>query len=234
MQAVILCGGKGTRAYPFTEYLPKPMLPVAGSPILVQVMRLFADQGYTDFVLATGHRKEVITDYFEGRKSDWGVELLDTGDDTDTGGRVIGCREALGDQFFVTYADGLSDVPLDRLVDFHNGHDGLVTITSVPLPSQYGTLDHEADGRVVAFREKPILREHWINAGFCVFDKAVFDHWEGDNLEREVFPNLARQGLVYTYRHDGFFKSMDSYKDQQEFEAMVESGHMPWRKAATT
>jgi glucose-1-phosphate cytidylyltransferase len=231
MQVVILCGGKGTRAYPFTEYLPKPMLPVAGSPILVQVMRAFADQGHRDFVLSVGYRKEVIQDYFDGKNTEWNVELIDTGDDADTGRRVLGCREALDDTFFVTYADGLADVPLDKLVDFHESHDGLVTITSVPLICQYGTMDIEQSGRVISFREKPVLREHWINAGFCVVDHAAFEHWEGENLEREVYPNMAGKGLVYSYRHDGFFKSMDSYKDQQEFERMVSIGDTPWRMA---
>jgi len=232
MQVVILCGGKGTRAYPFTEYLPKPMLPIDGTPILMNVMRIFADQGHKDFVLSVGHRQEVIRDYFHGKSLDWNVELIDTGEETDTGGRILGCKHVLGEKFFATYADGLSNVPLGELVRFHDAHPGLATITSVPLISQYGTLEMDAAGKVTSFREKPILREHWINAGFFVMDRAIFDHWEGTNLERDVFPSLARNGMVYTYRHDGFFKSMDSYKDQQEFEAMVQSGRMPWREAA--
>jgi glucose-1-phosphate cytidylyltransferase len=232
MQVVILCGGRGTRAYPFTEYLPKPMLPIDGTPIVMHVMRLFADQGHKDFVLSVGYRKEVIHDYFEHKRLDWSVQLIDTGDETDTGGRITGCRDVLGNRFFATYADGLSDVPLDALLRFHERHEGLATITSVPLRSQYGTIDTDASGRVVAFQEKPVLREHWINAGFFVMDKDVFGHWEGANLEREVFPNLARQGLVYSYRHDGFFKSMDSYKDQQEFEDLAAEGRAPWRTSA--
>lgn len=230
MKVVILCGGKGTRAYPFTEYLPKPMLPVDGTPILVQVMRLFAAQGFTDFVLSVGYRKEVIADYFHGKQTEWNVELVDTGVETNTGGRILGCRDVVGDTFFATYADGLSNVSLRTLLDFHGSHDGLATITTVPLRSQYGTLVTDPSGRVLSFREKPVLREHWINAGFFVLDRAVFDHWQGDDLEREVFPNLAAKGLVYGHRHDGFFKSMDSYKDQLEFEQLVQSGEIPWMK----
>jgi glucose-1-phosphate cytidylyltransferase len=119
---------------------------------------------------------------------------------------------------------------LKELVRFHQAHDGVATITSVPLLSQYGTLDVGDAGKVLAFKEKPTLRDHWINAGYFVFNKRVFDHWEGNNLEREVFPALARKGLVYTYRHEGFFKSMDSYKDQQEIEQMVLQGNALWKE----
>ncbi len=229
MKVVILCGGKGTRAYPFTSYLPKPMLPVDGAPMVVQVMRLFMEQGFNEFVLSVGHRGEVITDYFQGKDVGGRVEIIDTGEDTDTGGRILGCREVLGERFFATYADGLSNVPIAKLLDFHRSHGGLATITSVPLISQYGTLAIAGSGRVERFQEKPVMREHWINAGFFVFQKKVFDHWKGGNLERDEFDALAAEGQVYAYRHDGFFKSMDSYKDQQEFEQMVAEGRRPWR-----
>ena len=124
----------------------------------------------------------------------------------------------------------MSDVPLDRLIEFHRSHPGLATVTSVPLPSQYGTITADDDGRIRGFREKPILHEHWINAGFFVFDTAVFDHWNGDDLEREVLPALVERGLLYAYRHDGFFKSLDSYKDHQELEALVSRGDAPWKR----
>lgn len=229
MKVIILCGGKGTRAYPFTEYMPKPMVPVDGSPILVQVMRIFAAQGYKKFVLAVGHRKAVIADYFEGQRYDWEVQIVDTGEETDTGGRVFRCRDYVGEQFFATYADGLANVEIAKLLTFHNSHQGHATITSVPLISQYGTLSTDEHQKVVQFTEKPVLPDHWINAGYFAFNKKVFEHWQGENLEREVFPSLARKGLVYSYRHTGFFKSMDSYKDQQEFEAFVSQGKRPWK-----
>lgn len=228
MQVVILAGGKGTRAYPYTEYLPKPMMPVNGKPILRQVMEIFAEQGHKDFIVSLGYRKEIIIDYFENRLEEWHVELVDTGEDTDTGGRIYNCRDRIQGTFMATYVDGLSDIRLDKLADFHHGHDGLVTITSVPLISQYGTIESDPHGRITAFREKPILREHWINAGFFMMDPDVFDHWEGANLEREVFPNLLKKGLLYTYQHDGYFKSMDTYKDQQELEQMFVNGKIQW------
>lgn len=224
MQVVILAGGKGTRAYPFTEYLPKPMMPVGGKPILVQIMQLFAAQGHREFVISVGHRKEVILDYFSHKSYDLDITIVDTGEETDTAGRIHRCRHLLGNQFMATYGDGLSDVPINKLIDFHNGHDGLVTLTSVPLPSQYGTVEFDENNRVTGFREKPRLMSHWINAGFFVMDSKVFQHWDGSNLEREVFPVLQDKGLLYTYRHDGFFKSMDTYKDQQEMEEMLARG----------
>jgi len=229
MQVLILCGGMGTRAYPYTEYLPKPMLPVNGQPILIHVMRIFAEQGFREFILSLGYRKEVIIDYFYQKNLDWDIKLVDTGPETDTGGRIYNCRELLGETFMATYVDGLSDIPLDRLLHFHQSHGGLATITSVPLRSQYGTLECNDTGRINCFKEKPILREHWINAGFFVFDHKVFEHWEGSNLEKEVFPALLKKKLLYAYRHDGFFKSMDTYKDQQEIEQMYREGNIVWK-----
>lgn len=221
MQVVILAGGKGTRAYPFTEYLPKPMMPVGGKPLLVQIMQLYAAQGHREFVISVGHRKEVILDYFSHKSYDLDITIVDTGEETDTAGRIHRCRHLLRDQFMATYGDGLSDVPIGKLIDFHNAHTGLATLTSVPLPSQYGTVEFDGSDRVTGFKEKPRLMDHWINAGFFIMNKAVFNHWEGTNLEREIFPSLQSEGLLFTYRHDGFFKSMDTYKDQQEMEEML-------------
>lgn len=232
MKVVILAGGSGTRAYPFTEYLPKPMMPVGGKPILVRVMDLYARQGITEFVVSVGHRKEVIIDYFDGRDFGWKVDIVDTGATTDTGGRIRGCRHLLGETFMATYGDGLSDVVFADLLAFHRRAGRLATITSVPLRSQYGTIEADADGTIRDFREKPVLREHWINAGFFVMDRRIFDHWQGENLEREVFPNLLPGRHLATFRHDGFFKSMDTYKDQQEIEAMFAEGNLPWLRSA--
>lgn len=232
MQTLILCGGLGTRAYPYTHYLPKPMLPINGSPMLMHVMRSFANQGHKDFVLSLGYNKHVIIDYFDRKALDWNIEFVDTGADTNTGGRIYGCRHILESRFLATYCDGLSDVALGDVLRFHDSHAGLATITSVPLTSQYGTLEFNDSGRIRSFREKPVLKGHWINAGFFVFDREVFDYWKGNDLEREVFPNLAREGLLYGYQHTGFFKSMDSYKDQQELEKLVLDGDVPWERRA--
>ncbi|MEC9374127.1 MAG: sugar phosphate nucleotidyltransferase, partial [Planctomycetota bacterium] len=219
----------GTRAYPYTNFLPKPMMPIAGQPILLHVMQIYASHGHTEFILSVGWRKEVIYDYFHRKHLDWDIQIVDTGEETDTGGRILNCKHLLRDKFMATYADGLSDVPINELIAFHDRHDGLATMTSVPLRSQYGTLECDADARVTDFHELPVLREHWIYAGFFVFDKAVFDHWKGANLERDVFVDLVNQRRLYSYRHDGFFKSMDTQKDQDEIERMYAEGLMPWR-----
>jgi len=228
MQVVILCGGLGTRAYPHTETIPKPMLPIGGRPIVMNVMQIFAQQGYTDFVLALGYRKEVIEDYFDRKALDWNVRLVDTGVDSLTGERIYHCRDLLEDQFMVTYSDGLAAVPIAEVIEYHNSHKGLATLTSVPMPCQYGTLDIEDSGKIKAFNEKPILYDHWINAGFAVFDREVLQHWEGKNLETEIYPALVRKELLYTYRYPGRFKSMDSYKDHQEFEELARDGNLFW------
>lgn len=229
MKVLILCGGKGTRSYPYTEYMPKPMMPINGQPILIHVMQIYAQQGITDFVLSLGYRKEAIMDYFHKKHLEWNIELFDSGESTDTGGRIAKCRDLLGDTFMATYVDGLADIRISDLLASHRSHGGLATITTIPLPSQYGTMDVDESGKILSFKEKPVLREHWINGGFFVFDKKVFDHWDGDNLERDVFPVLARKGLVYSYKHTGFWKSMDTYKDQQELEDIVRSGNIPWK-----
>lgn len=228
MQVVILCGGKGSRIYPFSEYFPKPMMPVNGRPILVHLMHIYARQGFRQFVLAAGHRKEMLLDYFDGRFPDWKTTILDTGAETDTADRIRACAEHVGERFFATYGDGLGNIDLKALLEFHKERGGLATVTAVPLRSQYGTLQFNADGRVQSFTEKPVIRGQWINAGFFVFEKKGMARWTSANLESGVLPELASQGQLYTYRHHGFWKSMDTSKDQQEMERLGEDGNPPW------
>jgi glucose-1-phosphate cytidylyltransferase len=228
IQVVILCGGKGTRSYPFTEYFPKVMMPINGTPILVHLMNIYAAQGFTDFVLAAGHRKEMLFDYFEGRFRNWNVRIVDTGENADTGDRIARCEQFLGDTFFATYGDGLGDLDLPALLAHHRNCGGLATLTSVPLRSQYGLVVFGPDTRISRFEEKPLVRDYWINAGFFVFQKEVFHHWNGHNLESDALPHLAEMGRLFTYRHHGFWKSMDTSKDQQELEKIYMSGAAPW------
>ncbi len=228
LHVIILCGGKGSRIYPFSEYFPKPMMPIHGRPILVHLMQIYARQGVRKFVLAAGHRKEMLFDYFDGRFPEWEIKILDTGAEADTGDRILTCLDEVGDQFFATYGDGLGNIDLRALLDFHNASGGLATVTAVPLRSQYGTLHFDEAGRVDSFTEKPVIRDSWINAGFFVFEKSVAEHWAGHSLESEVLPNLASRGELYTHLHHGFWKSMDTSKDQQEMERLAESGASPW------
>jgi glucose-1-phosphate cytidylyltransferase len=233
VRTLILCGGRGTRAYPHTVELPKPLLEVGDRPVLEHVMGIYAEQGFDDFVLAAGFRCDLVREFADGLDRGWAVEVVDTGEDTNTGGRVHACRDRLGDTAFVTYGDGVGDVDLRALLAFHHGHAGAATLTTVPLPSQYGTIEADAGGRVERFREKPRLPDHRINAGFFVFDRRAFDRWEGDDLEREVLPALARGGELFAYAHEGFWKSMDTYKDALELSELCRPWPPPWALPAS-
>ncbi|MCU1459995.1 MAG: glucose-phosphate cytidylyltransferase [Acidimicrobiales bacterium] len=232
MQAAILCGGKGTRAWPYTAEVPKPLLQVAGKPVLLHVLELYAAQGVHDFVLAAGFKHELISEFARTLPDDWKVNVVDTGEETNTGERLVLVRELLEDTFFATYADGLGNVDLVSLLEFHRDHAGAASVTTVPLPSQYGTLLCDDDGRVERFLEKPVLRDHWINAGFFVLDQRAFQLWSGDDLERTVLPGLSAVGELFAYRHDGFWKSMDTYKDALELTALCGDGTAPWLRSA--
>ncbi|HEU5034212.1 MAG TPA: sugar phosphate nucleotidyltransferase [Mycobacteriales bacterium] len=228
MQTVILCGGRGVRAWPATAEVPKPMLEVAGRPVLHHVMQIYAAQGCTDFVLATGYRGDVIARWAAGLTEGWTVTCLDTGDDTDTGDRIRACAERIDGVFMATYGDGLGDVDLHALRECHASHPGGATVTVVPLPSQYGTIDSDHDGRVTRFREKPVLHDHWINAGFMVFDPEVLLATSGSSLERDVLPAIGSSGGLYVYRHEGFWRSMDTHKDAVDLNTLAVEEGAPW------
>ncbi len=231
VKVVILCGGKGTRSYPFTEYYPKVMMPVNGTPILVHLMRIFANQGFTRFVLAAGHRQEMLRDYFEGRYTDWEIRIVDTGEDADTGDRILRCGTYVDDVFFATYGDGLGDIDLHQLMSSHQHSGGLATLTTVPLRSQYGLVVFNSQNQVERFEEKPLIHDYWINAGFFVFNRQALLDWKGRNLEQDVLPEFSRRGQLYVYRHLGFWKSMDTSKDQQELEKLSSPGTAPWMRS---
>jgi glucose-1-phosphate cytidylyltransferase len=227
MKVVILCGGQGIRAFPFTTYLPKPMLPLGGTPVLVHVIKNFIRQGFRDFVLAAGYRQDVLHDYFEGKDIGASIQIVDTGEDADTGRRIFNCRPLIDGPFIATYGDGLSDVPVGDVVAFHRAHGGRLTITSVPMVSQYGVLSVEDGGGIARFVEKPLIADYWINAGFMVMEPSIFDDWQGENLERDIIPPLIAARDAFTYRHDGFFKSFDSYKDVLEADELLAQGGIP-------
>ena len=229
VDVVILCGGKGTRAYPDTLELPKPLLPVAGVPVVEHVMRIYANQGHRRFVLAAGYLGDLIEERYATPPPGLEVEVVHTGNDTETGERIRRAAEHVrGDRFFATYADGVGDVGVNALLQTHLAADALATVTTVPLPSQYGVLESDGDGRITRFREKPRLDDHWINGGFFVFEKEAFRFWEGQVLESEVLPAISAAGGLYVYRHRGFWKSMDTYKDRQELDSLAAAGAPPW------
>jgi glucose-1-phosphate cytidylyltransferase len=239
MKIVILCGGKGTRAYPFSEHFPKVMMPVNGTPILVHLMRMYAAQGFNDFILAAGHRKEMLIDYFDGRSLGWNVDIVDTGEDADTGDRIFRCGAHVGERFMATYGDGLGNVDLQRLLQAHERSGSLATLTTVPLRSQYGLVVFDGAGKVQRFEEKPLVHNNWINAGFFVFEKRALFDWRGHNLENDILTDFAQKEALSVYEHRGFWKSMDTSKDQSELEALCNGGctppwmQPPWHAEAT-
>jgi glucose-1-phosphate cytidylyltransferase len=227
MQTVILCGGKGTRAYPHTTDVPKPLLHVDGTPVLSHVLHIYAAQGFTDFILSAGYLAEAIMDFAHTCPSSWNIEVVDTGVEAGTAERIVGVRHLLDGAFFANYADGLADVDLHALLDFHGEHGGSATLTTVPLPSQYGTIETDPHDRVTRFREKPLLPDHRINGGYFVFDPRALDHFLATDLEGDVLPRLGEAGELFAYRHHGFWKSMDTYKDAQALTDLARLGP-PW------
>ncbi|MCU1587679.1 MAG: glucose-phosphate cytidylyltransferase [Frankiales bacterium] len=238
--AVLLCGGRGMRAWPLTEEIPKPLLPVGGGPALGQLVEIYARQGIRRFVMATGYKGEAVARWAASAafSVDVDVRCVDTGEDSNTGERVRRCADEVGDRFLVTYGDGLGNVDLRALLRHHEAAAAtgtLCTLTTVPLPSQYGTLELSLSDQVTGFREKPTLADHWINAGFFAFERAVFEDWPGPDLERDVLPALAAAGRLQAYRHPGFWKSMDTQKDVADLDRLAtEGGGAPWLDLPTS
>jgi glucose-1-phosphate cytidylyltransferase len=226
----VLCGGRGLRAWPLTASLPKPLLPIGDVPILRHVLDIYAEQGHDDFVLAAGFRADAVVEFARGLPRRWSVEVVDTGPDTPTGERLRRLAFLLGDEFFATYGDGISDVDLAALLAAHRSGGRLATLTAVPLRSQYGTLDLGPDGVVQRFREKPVIDGQWINGGFFVLDRGVFDDWPGPDLERDVLPALAAGTELSVHRHRGFWRSVDTQKDLEELSTLARQDPPPWQR----
>lgn len=230
MKTVILCGGKGTRLGPHGRSVPKALIQIGEKPIIWHLLSIYSHFGHNDFVLCLGYLGEEIKSYFSDKSGNWNVEAVDTGPETMTGGRVNRVKDLLRgeDIFCVTYGDGLADIDIERLVEFHRSHGKIATITAVHPYSNFGLIDLADDGSVIQFREKPILKE-WINGGFFVFDRRIFEYLDDDcTLEREPFEALSRDGELIAYRHEGFWKCMDTFKDSLEFEDLWESSS-PWK-----
>ena len=230
MKTVILCGGRGTRLGEHGRSVPKALIHIGGRPIISHLLHIFSHYGVNDFVLCLGYLSDEIRGYFETANTGLGVEFADTGLDTNTGGRLNRVKNQLSgeDVFCVTYGDGLADVNIDKLVEFHRSHGKIATVTAVHPYSNFGLIDLADDGSVIRFREKPLLKE-WINGGFFVFDSRIFDYLDDEcTLEREPFEALSRDGEMMAFRHDGFWKCMDTFKDSLEFEELWNKG-APWK-----
>ena len=229
---VILCGGRGTRLQEHTQSIPKPLVEIGAEPIVWHVINIYAAHGLTDFVLCTGYKGELIREFVEAH--DWpdGVQVrcLDTGIDTPTGGRINQAGALLGDRpFCATYADGLADIDLGRLIEFHSEHGDLATMTVVRPELQFGIAELNGDGRVRGFREKP-RTEHWVNGGFFCFEPGALGYIGEDSvLEREPLERLATMGQLHAFQHEGFWECMDTYKDAVLLNDIWGAGGAPWK-----
>lgn len=255
MKVLLLAGGFGTRLSEETDLRPKPMVEIGGKPILWHIMKMYSKYGYNDFVILLGHKGYFIKEYFANyflHQSDvtidlaknsmeihknssepWRVTLVDTGLHSMTGGRVARVKDIVGDEpFMLTYGDGVSDINIDELVRFHKSHSGAITMTSVQPDGRFGALELGEDGQsVTRFLEKPRGDGSWINGGFFVCDSKVFDYiTEGDAtvFEQQPLQNLATDGELLTFQHKGFWKCMDTLKDKNDLNAMIERDQAPW------
>lgn len=255
MKVLILAGGLGTRLSEETDIRPKPMVDIGGKPILWHIMKLFSHYGHNEFVILLGYKGYYIKEYFANyflHQSDvtidlstnkleihnnssepWRITLLDTGAETMTGGRIKRAQSYVGDEtFMLTYGDGVSDVDMDALLDCHRAHGKALTMTSVQPDGRFGTFDADETGLVSRFLEKPRGDGSWINGGFFVCEPSVFDYIsKGDAtvFEQDPLQGLARDGQLYTYRHSGFWKCMDTLRDKQDLNQMWQSGSAKWK-----
>lgn len=255
MKAVILAGGLGTRLREETEYKPKPMVEIGGKPILWHIMKTYAHHGINDFVICIGYRGQIIKDFFLNYEAyssdfriqlggdhprslhgvsaeDWTVTVAETGAETMTGGRVKRVARYLQDDdlFCVTYGDGVADVDVTAVIDFHRSHGRRATMTCAQPPSRFGIVEIGEGGQVEHFREKP-RTEDWVNAGFFVFDREVLEVIEGDAtvLEAEPLARLAKDSELMAYRHKGYWQPMDTYREVQLLKELWEAGNAPWK-----
>jgi glucose-1-phosphate cytidylyltransferase len=253
MKVMILAGGVGSRLAEETTIRPKPMVEIGGLPILWHIMSHYASFGHDEFVVALGYKGEEVKRYFAdrcsligdlaidlgagnvesrgGRRPDWNVELIETGADTQTGGRIKRLQPySGGGTFMLTWGDGVSDIDIDALVAFHKNHGKLCTMTAVRPPARFGHMEMDGDA-IVEFSEKPQTGEGWINGAFFVCEPEIFDYIDGDTTpwEREPLERLAKDGQLMAYRHESFWQCMDTLRDKQHLQALWDSGQAPWK-----
>lgn len=253
MKVGILAGGLGTRLAEETVSKPKPMVEIGGRPIIWHIMRQYAHYGLNEFAIALGYKGEVIKKYMAdycslnsnltvslhngdikmhgGYRPNWTVDLIDTGINTNTGGRIKRLAPYMGNEtFMLTWGDGVSDINLNDLLAFHRSHGKLATLTAVRPPARFGHLEMDGD-QIVEFSEKPQTREGWINGAFFVLEPGIFDYIDGDDTQWERAPleGLARDGQLMAYRHNSFWQCMDTLRDKRLLENLWQSGSAPWK-----
>ena len=254
MKVAILAGGLGSRLQEETEIKPKPMVEIGGRPILWHIMKIYAHHGFDDFLIALGYKGDYIKRWMleyssiqgdltislkdgqmrvlEGEREDWTVSLVDTGVATMTGGRIKRLAPYVGSEtFMVTWGDGVADLDMRKLLDFHRAHGKLATVTAVRPPARFGELTLDGDGCVTAFAEKPQLTEGWINGAFFVLEPGVFDYIDDDmtQWEREPLERLAAEGQLMAYRHESFWQCMDTLRDKVLLEQLWARPQPPWK-----
>lgn len=252
MKTVLLAGGLGSRLSEETVRIPKPMVEVGGRPIMLHVMDIYSHWHQHDFIVACGYKCLTMKQFFNNlhllnndftvtlgsgrmdlrpcREMNWNVSVVDTGEATMTGGRLRRLRDWLGDEpFMVTYSDGVGNVDIEALLDFHRSHGRLATVTAVQPPARFGNLDLDGE-RVAEFTEKVTSQETWINGGFFVFEPGVFDYLSGDHepLEQAPLTQLARDGELFAYKHRGFWHPMDTVRDREQLDRLCTEGTPPW------
>lgn len=253
MKVGILAGGLGTRLAEETDTKPKPMVEIGGWPILWHIMMLYSKYGHLDFAVALGYKGEMIKHWmreftilhgsmtiktrtgdvtsYDPPPMDWTVDLVDTGADTNTGGRIKRLQPWMGNEtFMLTWGDGVSDINLDELLAFHRSHGRLATMTAVRPPARFGHIEFDGD-KVASFDEKPQTSEGWINGAFFVLEPGIFDYIEGDDTQWEKAPmeQLAKDGQLMAYRHESFWQCMDTMRDKRLLERYWASGKAPWK-----
>ncbi len=253
VKVAILAGGKGTRISEETELRPKPMVEIGGRPILWHIMKQYYHFGFSEFAIALGYKGEHIKRWIydfsslagdmtvstrsgkvvkrDSDNPDWTVDLVETGMDTMTGGRIKRLQPWVGNStFMLTWGDGVSNVDLDKLLAFHRSHGKLATLTAVRPPARYGHLEFDGD-QICEFTEKPQTAEGWINGAFFVLEPAIFDYIEGDHIqwEKEPMEGLARDGQLMAYRHDSFWQCMDTLREKHLLQTLWNSGKAPWK-----
>jgi glucose-1-phosphate cytidylyltransferase len=254
MKVVILAGGLGTRLIEKTDVKPKPMVEVGDMPILLHIMKIYSYYGFNDFIICLGHKGNVITDFFKSYfsknqnleiikssestliipndNSDWKINLVDTGQDTMTGGRISRVRKLIqNNRFFLTYGDGLSNVNINSLLEYHKLHNKLCTVTAVKPEPRFGALILE-DNLVKYFREKNIDDVDWVNGGYFVCEPSIFDYLNNDDKEvweKKPLQSLSEDKCLVAYQHDGFWKPMDTLKDSIELNKMWQSNNAKWK-----
>ena len=231
MKAVILAGGYGTRISEESHIIPKPLIEIGGKPILWHIMKIYSAYKIDDFVICLGYKGEKIKEYFEQFDSKlWNIQLIDTGLDTMTGGRLKRIQDKIDNTFCMTYGDGVSDVNLNNLLTFHKEKKSLATLTAIHPPERFGVLNLSGD-YVTEFHEKHTGESSWINGGFFVFEPEIFDYLQNDStvLERTPLETLAKEQKLAAFKHNGFWHPMDTLRDKKHLEDLWTSEKAPWK-----